>query len=127
MSLASPVATVRRDGSRCRIDATQLVPGDIVLLEAGDRVPADLRLLEALVDRFDGGPVGISTLATVLSEEQATIEDAVEPFLLRCGLLQRTPRGRIATAGAYRHLGRIAPSQDSGPLALFGGPDEQQG
>jgi Holliday junction DNA helicase RuvB len=87
----------------------------------------DLRLLEALVDRFDGGPVGISTLATVLSEEQATIEDAVEPFLLRCGLLQRTPRGRIATAGAYRHLGRIAPSQDSGPLALFGGPDEQQG
>jgi Holliday junction DNA helicase RuvB len=72
----------------------------------------DLRLLEALIDRFDGGPVGVATLATVLSEERGTIEDAVEPFLLRCGLLQRTPRGRIATAGAYRHLGRTPPPDD---------------
>jgi Holliday junction DNA helicase RuvB len=72
----------------------------------------DRRLLEALIDSFDGGPVGVGTLATVLSEEAATIEDAVEPFLLRCGMLQRTPRGRIATTGAYRHLGRAAPSRD---------------
>ncbi len=86
----------------------------------------DLRLLEALVDRFDGGPVGISTLATVLSEEPGTIEDAVEPFLLRCGLLQRTPRGRVATAGTYRHLGRTAPAQASAPPALFDQPDEPQ-
>lgn len=69
----------------------------------------DRRLLEALVDRFDGGPVGVATLATVLSEEATTLEDAVEPFLLRCGLLQRTPRGRAATAGTYRHLGRTPP------------------
>jgi holliday junction DNA helicase RuvB len=69
----------------------------------------DRRLLEAVIDGFDGGPVGVGTLATVLSEETSTIEDAVEPFLLRCGLLQRTPRGRTATAGAYRHLGRTAP------------------
>jgi len=72
----------------------------------------DRRLLEAVIDSFDGGPVGVGTLATVLSEEAATIEDAVEPFLLRCGLLQRTPRGRVATAGAYRHLGRSVPPRD---------------
>jgi holliday junction DNA helicase RuvB len=92
----------------------------------------DLRLLEALVDRFDGGPVGISTLATVLSEEPGTIEDAVEPFLLRCGLLQRTPRGRVATSGAYRHLGRTMPAAGTidprrgaaGPPGLFDEAEE---
>jgi len=80
----------------------------------------DRRLLEAIIDAFDGGPVGVGTLATVLSEEASTIEDAVEPFLLRCGLLQRTSRGRMATAGAYRHLGRTAPRAGAGDsLALF--------
>ncbi|MGA1077543.1 MAG: Holliday junction branch migration DNA helicase RuvB [Nitriliruptoraceae bacterium] len=78
----------------------------------------DRRLLEALVDRFDGGPVGVATLATVLSEEATTLEDAVEPFLLRCGLLQRTPRGRAATVGTYRHLGRTPPPSAGAP-ALF--------
>ncbi len=73
----------------------------------------DRRVLEALIDRFGGGPVGLSTLATTVSEESDTIEDAVEPFLLRCGLLQRTPRGRIATAGAYAHLGRKVPPAGS--------------
>jgi Holliday junction DNA helicase RuvB len=84
----------------------------------------DRRLLEAVIDGFDGGPVGVSTLATVLSEEASTIEDAVEPFLLRCGLLQRTPRGRTATVGAYRHLGRTAPRRDDaqGP-GLFDATD----
>jgi len=72
----------------------------------------DRRLLEAVIDGFEGGPVGVGTLATVLSEEPSTIEDAVEPFLLRSGLLQRTPRGRTATAAAYRHLGRAAPPED---------------
>jgi Holliday junction DNA helicase RuvB len=90
----------------------------------------DRRLLEALVDRFDGGPVGVTTLATVLSEEATTLEDAVEPFLLRCGLLQRTPRGRTATAGAYRHLGRTppevagaGPGPGSGPGLFDAGAD----
>jgi Holliday junction DNA helicase RuvB len=84
----------------------------------------DRRLLEAVIDGFDGGPVGVGTLATVLSEEAATLEDAVEPFLLRSGLLQRTPRGRTATAAAYRHLGRAVPSsRDGGALpGLFDEP-----
>ncbi|MEX0868937.1 MAG: Holliday junction branch migration DNA helicase RuvB, partial [Nitriliruptoraceae bacterium] len=69
----------------------------------------DRRVLEALIDRFGGGPVGLATLATAVSEETDTVEDAVEPFLLRAGLLQRTPRGRVATAGAYAHLGRPLP------------------
>ncbi|TVR34870.1 MAG: Holliday junction branch migration DNA helicase RuvB [Nitriliruptor sp.] len=86
----------------------------------------DRRVLEALVDRFGGGPVGLTTLATTVSEEPDTIEDAVEPFLLRCGLVQRTPRGRIATAGAYAHLGRpvpppgaVVPPRTPGAVPLF--------
>ena len=75
----------------------------------------DRRLLEAVIDGFDGGPVGVGTLATVLSEEAATLEDAVEPFLLRSGLLQRTPRGRTVTAAAYRHLGRAEPPVTRSP------------
>jgi holliday junction DNA helicase RuvB len=65
----------------------------------------DRRVLEALVHRFDGGPVGLATLATAVGEETDTVEDAVEPFLIQLGLLQRTPRGRVATPAAYRHLG----------------------
>ncbi len=92
----------------------------------------DRRVLEALVDRFGGGPVGLTTLATTVAEEPETIEDAVEPFLLRCGLLQRTPRGRTATVGAYAHLGRPVPAAGSvvaprtpGAVPLFeDGPDE---
>ncbi len=70
----------------------------------------DRRVLEALIDRFGGGPVGLTTLATAVSEESDTIADAVEPFLLRDGLLQRTSRGRVATAAAYAHLGRPLPA-----------------
>jgi Holliday junction DNA helicase RuvB len=84
----------------------------------------DRRLLEAVIDSFEGGPVGVGTLATVLSEEASTIEDAVEPFLLRCGLLQRTSRGRTATTAAYRHLGRRAPRPTEAAPALFDGPSD---
>lgn len=64
----------------------------------------DRRVLTTLITHFGGGPVGVSTLATSVSEQVETLEDAVEPFLIRAGFLQRTPRGRIATAQAYRHL-----------------------
>jgi holliday junction DNA helicase RuvB len=69
----------------------------------------DRRVLEALIDGFDGGPVGLATLATSVGEEPETVETAVEPFLLRSGLIQRTPRGRVATRSTYDHLGRRAP------------------
>lgn len=70
----------------------------------------DRRLLETIIDKFGGGPVGIETLAASISEEIETLEDVVEPFLLQLGFLQRTPRGRVATALAYRHLSRHLPS-----------------
>lgn len=77
--------------------------------EAGlDRV--DRAILEAIVAKFGGGPVGLSTLAVAVSEEPQTVEDAYEPFLLQMGFLQRTPRGRVATALAYRHLGMEEPT-----------------
>jgi len=71
---------------------------------------ADRRLLETVIRKFGGGPVGVETLAAATNEERDTIEDVYEPFLMQRGFLQRTPRGRVATAQAYAHLG-IAPPQ----------------
>lgn len=65
----------------------------------------DRKLLEAIVHKFDGGPVGVDNLASAISEERETIEDVIEPYLIQQGFLQRTPRGRVATALAYAHLG----------------------
>jgi Holliday junction DNA helicase RuvB len=65
----------------------------------------DRRVLRALIDLFDGGPVGLSTLAAATAEEVDAIEDVYEPFLIQLGFLQRTPRGRVATRRAYEHLG----------------------
>jgi holliday junction DNA helicase RuvB len=65
----------------------------------------DLAILSTVVDKFGGGPVGLSTIAAAVGEETDTVEDVVEPYLLQLGLLQRTPRGRVATERAYRHLG----------------------
>ncbi|RPJ14848.1 MAG: Holliday junction branch migration DNA helicase RuvB [Actinobacteria bacterium] len=65
----------------------------------------DLSILSTVVEKFGGGPVGLSTLSAAVGEETDTIEDVVEPYLLQLGLLQRTPRGRVATERAYRHLG----------------------
>jgi holliday junction DNA helicase RuvB len=68
----------------------------------------DLAILSAIVERFGGGPVGLSTLAAAVGEETDTVEDVYEPYLLQIGFLTRTPRGRVATASAYRHLGLTA-------------------
>jgi Holliday junction DNA helicase RuvB len=70
----------------------------------------DRSILDAVINRFGGGPVGLSTLAIAVGEEPETVEDAYEPFLLVSGLLKRTPRGRVATAGAYQHLGLEPPA-----------------
>jgi Holliday junction DNA helicase RuvB len=73
----------------------------------------DRKLLEAVIHRFDGGPVGLDNIAASIGEERDTIEDVIEPYLIQQGYLQRTPRGRIATLAAYLHLG-VAPPADRG-------------
>ena len=75
-----------------------------------DRI--DRAILDVLINRFDGGPVGLSTLAVAVSEEPETVESVCEPFLVRLGLLARTPRGRIATAAAWKHLGGVGSPKD---------------
>lgn len=78
----------------------------------------DRKLLEAVLHKFDGGPVGVDNLAAAIGEERDTIEDVIEPFLIQQGFLQRTPRGRVATLAAYRHFGLAAPGSlpDTGSL-----------
>jgi Holliday junction DNA helicase RuvB len=78
----------------------------------------DRAILDAIVNRFGGGPVGLGTLAIAVGEETETVEDAYEPFLLQLGLIQRTARGRVATAGAYRHLGLEPPPNGHPTLDL---------
>jgi Holliday junction DNA helicase RuvB len=78
----------------------------------------DRKLLEAVIHRFDGGPVGLDNVAAAIGEESGTIEDVIEPYLIQQGYLQRTPRGRVATAAAWLHLGLERPP---GAGDLFGG------
>ena len=81
----------------------------------------DRKLLQTVLAKFDGGPVGIDNLAAAIGEERDTIEDVLEPFLIQQGFLQRTARGRIATASAYRHFGLAPPTparpSTAGPLS----------
>jgi Holliday junction DNA helicase RuvB len=70
----------------------------------------DGAILEALVSRFGGGPVGLSTLAVSVGEEPDTIEDVYEPFLMQLGFIRRTPRGRMATTAAFEHVGVALPT-----------------
>lgn len=110
---------------RATIDET-LVDEALAVLGIGenglDRV--DRTILSAIVERFAGGPVGLETIAAVLNEEPDTIADVYEPYLLKIGLLQKTPRGRVATAAAYRLLGLPAPEGMS--TTLFNQNDNSQ-
>jgi Holliday junction DNA helicase RuvB len=74
----------------------------------------DRAVLEALLKLFGGGPVGLSTLAVAVGEERETVEEVAEPFLVREGLLARTPRGRVATPAAWTHLGLVPPQATAG-------------
>ena len=78
----------------------------------------DRKLLEAVIHRFGGGPVGLDNVAAAIGEERDTIEDVIEPYLIQQGYLQRTPRGRIATLAAFRHLG-VTPPKNSAASDLF--------
>jgi Holliday junction DNA helicase RuvB len=115
-------AQVRADGvitGEVAGDALSLLDVDALGLDDVDR-----RILMAIVEKFDGGPVGIDTLAAATSEETDTIMDVYEPYLIQLGFLQRTPRGRVATRRAYLHLGLPAPSlpDDARQAMLFDEP-----
>ena len=115
------------DGARrpnlCRLAVLLVGPADLQLLadEALNLLNVDKqgfdvmdrRTLRAIVDRFDGGPVGLDALAASISEERGTIEDVLEPYLIQQGYLMRTPRGRVATAKTYQHFGLPVPQRDS--------------
>jgi len=104
-------AQVRGDG-RATAESTRLA---LAMLDIDDigLEPLDRQLLETVIVKFKGGPVGLDTIATSLSEEPETIEDVHEPYLIQIGFLARTARGRVATELAYRHLGIALP--DPGP------------
>jgi Holliday junction DNA helicase RuvB len=78
----------------------------------------DSRILKTIIEKFEGGPVGLNTIGAAISEDATTIEEVYEPFLVQHGFLQRTPRGRVATPLAYRHFGYTPPSQ-TGQVSLF--------
>jgi Holliday junction DNA helicase RuvB len=105
------VAEVRHDGAvtlAIAQEALALLEVDGVGLERIDR-----ELLRAITEKFDGGPVGLSTLAVALGEEPDTIEDVYEPYLLQLGLIQRTPRGRVITKLGRAHVGGVAKAESS--------------
>ncbi|MCW2499112.1 MAG: Holliday junction helicase RuvB, partial [Frankiales bacterium] len=110
-------AEVRADGAVTRVVARAALAVYDVDEVGLDRL--DRAVLEALVRRFNGGPVGLSTLAVAVAEEAETVEEVCEPFLVRSGLIARTPRGRVATPAAWRHLGLRPPGPvDVLPLDL---------
>jgi holliday junction DNA helicase RuvB len=105
-----------RDYAEVRLDGvvdTHAAQAALEMLEVDSRGldRLDRRILEAICMKFGGGPVGLSTLAVAVGEEQDTIEDVYEPYLLQEGLIKRTPRGRAATVAAFAHLGLSAPEQ----------------
>jgi Holliday junction DNA helicase RuvB len=77
----------------------------------------DRKILLTLIEKFDGGPVGIGTIAASISEERESIEEIIEPYLIQIGFLNRTPRGRVATPAAYKHMGFPAPRRQEDALA----------
>ena len=79
----------------------------------------DARILKAIIEKFEGGPVGVSTISAAIGEDASTFEEVYEPFLVQQGFLQRTPRGRVATPMAYRHFGYTPPPIASAQPALF--------
>jgi Holliday junction DNA helicase RuvB len=85
----------------------------------------DRRYLKTIAENYGGGPVGVETLAAALSEPRDAIEDIIEPYLIQCGLLQRTPRGRLITGHAFRHLGFPEPACDAAQFGLFGSDDNE--
>ena len=117
-------AEVKADGHICSDVADRAL--DMLSVDQRGFDHLDRRLLLAMIEKFDGGPVGVDSLAAAISEERGTIEDVLEPYLIQQGYLVRTPRGRMVTQGAYLHFGLTAPAGPAGvaatlPLALDDG------
>jgi Holliday junction DNA helicase RuvB len=112
-----------RDYAQVRADGKITAP---VALEALKRLDVDefglddmdARILKCIIEQFDGGPVGVATIAAAVGEDPGTLEEVYEPFLMQQGFLARTPRGRCATAGAYRHFG-FAPPRTAEQPTIF--------
>ena len=112
-------AEVRADGRINREVAAAAM--DMLKVDDNGFDTQDRRLLLAIVEKFDGGPVGVESLAAAIGEERGTIEDVIEPYLIQQGFLHRTPRGRMATRSAYAHLGVAPPPRIEDPTGeLFG-------
>ncbi|MGB9669116.1 MAG: Holliday junction branch migration DNA helicase RuvB [Anaerolineales bacterium] len=110
-------ATVRADGSINRTiaqEALDLLDIDMLGLDEIDR-----KVLQTIVDKYSGGPVGLNTIAASLSEEPDTIMDVVEPYLLQLGMIERTPQGRVVTRLGYEHLGKNFPKDNFEQPSLF--------
>ncbi len=111
LAAGAPPAPVTREVARVALERLEVD-------ERGfDRL--DQMFLRALLEKFDGGPVGIETLAAALGEDRGTLEDLVEPFLLQAGFVDRTPRGRVATTRAWEHFGLRPPAPGEGQRRLF--------
>ena len=114
-------AQVRHDGlitAEIADAALRMLAVDGMGLDAVDQ-----KFLLTIMEKFAGGPVGIDNLASALGEDRDTLEDVVEPYLIQQGLVQRTPRGRVATPAAYRHFGLVETRATAGPMRdLFAEP-----
>ncbi len=110
-------AEVKGDG---RIDeATARAALDLLEVDPQGFDALDRKLLSTIIEKFDGGPVGIESLAAAIGEERGTLEDVIEPFLIQQGFLMRTARGRMATRNAYLHFGLKVPERAMANLPLF--------
>ena len=110
---AADAASIDRNIADHALSALEV---DAAGLDAMDR-----RYLTTIAMNYGGGPVGVETMAAALSEPRDAIEDIIEPYLIQCGYLQRTPRGRLLTSHAFRHLGLAEPARDPAQFGLFGG------
>jgi Holliday junction DNA helicase RuvB len=114
-------AQVRSDGVVSETVAVSAM--DMLEVDPNGFDAMDRRVLHTIIDKFDGGPVGVESLAAAIGEERGTIEDVIEPYLIQQGFMMRTARGRVATKNAYLHFGLTPPARESTPgLPLFDKP-----
>ena len=115
-SKSSEAALVRRISRRL----VNMMLQDMLEVDPSGFDAMDRRLLQTIIEKFDGGPVGVESLSAAIGEERGTIEDVLEPYLIQQGFMMRTARGRVATRNAYLHFGLTPPLRDASPeLPLF--------